>query len=469
MDAIKEIANFVVNRNFCDLPAEVVKHDKYLILDTLACGLAGAAAPGCRELAQWALETGGAEQATVLVFGGKIPAIHAGMVNATLFQALDFDDTHDKAIAHTHCTCLAAGLAVAEQLGNVCGERLITALTLGAEVMGRIGRSIHAPLRFNRTGTLASFGAATVAGKLMGLNVEQHSAAYGIAYAQTASTLQSNVDGALVKRMHPGFAVRCGITACQLALKGITGPVHVLEGPYGYMPLYENNDYDREAIVRDLGTEWDMLHIGLKPFPCARDAVGALEAGIMLHEKGIDHHQIRSVHIAMPEVAWRVSGKSYDDITGNPVVESILSAAWCGALGLAKGTAGLEDFSPEGVRNPEIRELARKVQLSVDASVPAASMVPVTMTAVMNNGREYSGVCRRLKGSWEAPLSLMEVERKLAMCAAASLYPISKKRLQKLSETVHRLEHLQDSADLVQLMLPEASPGLTDADRLTPA
>ncbi len=455
MDAIREIASFVRGLSFDDLPGTVVEHDKYLILDTLACGLAGSAAPGSRELARWALEIGGSAQASLLVFGGRLPAIHAGMVNATFFQALDFDDTHDRAIIHTHCTCLSTALAVAEYAKHIDGRQLLTSVVLGAEVMGRAGRSIRAPLRFNRTGTLAYFGAVTVAGKLMGLPEEELVAAYGIAYAQTASTLQSNIDGTLVKRMHPGFAVRSGIMACQLARLGITGPVNVLEGAYGYMPLYENNDYRRMELLCGLGTEWDMLNIGLKPYPCARDAAGALEAGIMIHGRGVDFRQIRSVDIAMPEVAWRVSGKPYDTITGNPVVESILSAAWCGALGLVKGSATLEDFTTEGVQNRDVQDMARRISLRVDNGAPAASMVPVAMTVTLTDGTTLSAICRELKGSWKKPMTREEVEHKLSLCAASSARPLSEERVRELTRTVMNLEEQENTADIVRLMVPE--------------
>ncbi len=455
MDAIRELASFVCKTSFTDLPCAVREHDKMLILDTLACGLAGSAAPGCRELVRWAKETGGAPQATMLVFGGRVPAVHAGMVNATLFQALDFDDTHDRAIAHTHCTCLSTALAVAESLGKVDGRRFLTAVVLGAEVMGRIGRSISAPLTFNRTGTLAYFGAVATAGKLMGLVEEELVAAFGIAYAQTGSTLQSNVDGALVKRMHPGFAVRSGIAACQLAALGVTGPVNVLEGPYGYMALYENGEYSRTDMLRGLGTEWDILHIGLKPYPCARDAAGALEAGILLHDQGVDFRRVRAMDIAMPEVAWRVSGKPYDAITGNLVVESILSGAWCGALGLIRGDATLKDFTAEGVQASEVQKLARKATLRADTTAPADAMVPVTMTVTLDDGSTRSAACRELKGSWKTPMTQKEAEHKLHACAASCLHPVSEERLRKLVRVIQSLEDRENVVEIVELMTPD--------------
>ena len=59
-------------------------------------------------------------------------------------------------------------------------------------------------------GDLAGFAAAITAGKLLGLTLEQLEHALGIVLPQASGTLQSNIDGALVKRMHPAFGVQGG-------------------------------------------------------------------------------------------------------------------------------------------------------------------------------------------------------------------------------------------------------------------
>lgn len=453
MDAILELAKFISRTTFDDIPGRVVEHDKLIIMDTLGVGLAGSSAPGVAELALWAKEMGGPAQSTVLVFGEKVHPMYAGMVNATMFQALDFDDTNDAAFLHSHCSCLSTALAVAEQKGGCSGKELLEAVILGAEVMGRIGRSCTGVARFTHTGTMAYFGATAVAGKLLGLSVEELVDAFGIMYAQVSTTLQSNIDGALVKRMHPAFGVRGALTACMLVKKGFTGAKNVLEGRYGYMSLYEAGRYERSAMLDGLGSDWDVMNIGIKPFPCARDCAGALECGIALHKKvGEDTARIRSVHIDMPEITWSVAGKPYTEISGNIVVESILSSAWCGALGLCRGTARLEDFTVEGTRDAAVAEVAAKTTLSVDRSAPPMDMTPVTMTVTCEDGSTFSHVCRRLTGMPDTLPDMESMQRKFRDCAEHARVPFERERQDRIIETALSLERCSDTDSLVKLM-----------------
>ena len=456
MDAILELAEFIRRTTFSDIPGRVLEHDKLIIMDTLGVGLAGSSAPGVAELAQWAKEMGGPARSTMLVFGEKVHPMYAGMVNATMFQALDFDDTNDDAFLHSHCTCLSTALAVAESLGGCSGEKLLEAVILGAEVMGRIGRSCTGLARFTHTGTMAYFGATAVAGKLLGLSVEELVDTFGIMYAQVSTTLQSNIDGALVKRMHPAFGVRGALTACMLVKKGFTGAKNVLEGRYGYMNLYESGQYDRKAMLDGLGSDWDVMNIGIKPFPCARDCAGALECGIALREQGkADLERIRSIHIDMPEITWSVAGKPYAEISGNIVVESILSSAWCGALGLCRGTARLEDFTPEGTRDAAVAAVAAKTTMSVDRSAPPMDMTPVTMTITYVDGTTASHTCRRLTGMPDTLPDMESMQRKFRDCAEHARMPFGRERQDRIIDMALNLEQCPDVGRLVELMCAE--------------
>lgn len=453
MDAIVALAEFIHATDFDTIPDPVIAHDKLIIMDTLGVGLAGSSAPGIAGLLEWAREMGGPQHSTVMVFGDKVHPMYAGMVNAAMFQALDFDDTHDGAFLHTHCTCLSTALAVAEWLGGCSGKQLLTAAILGAEVMGRIGSACKGVARFTHTGTIAYFGATAVAGKLLGLSVDELVNAFGIAYAQVSTTLQSNIDGALIKRMHPSFGVRGAITACMLQKKGFTGAKQVLEGKYGYMNLYAEGKFDRAGIVEGLGKEWDLLNIGFKPFPCARDAAGALECGIALHNRRqATPEQIRSVHITMPEITYAVAGKPYAEISGNIVVESILSSAWCGALGLCRGGAGLEDFTEEGTRDRLVASVAEKTTLGIDADAPPMGMCPVSMTVTYTDGSTASHTCATLKGMPSTLPSLDELKTKFRNCAAHAARPCSAQQQERIMETALALEQCADSSELITLM-----------------
>lgn len=194
----------MVSTDYEDIPADVIKYDKGIILDTLGVLMAGSSAPACKEIVELVRDMGGKPESSILVYGGKVPSMMATLANATMAQARDFDDTHDEAILHSHSSVLTTALAAAEATG-ASGKRLLTGVILGAEVECRIGVAIRTPLAFTRTGTLGYFGATAAAGKILGLSEEELLNAFGIMYSQVSTNLQPVVDGALVKRMHPGF------------------------------------------------------------------------------------------------------------------------------------------------------------------------------------------------------------------------------------------------------------------------
>src|SRR5262249_58220444 len=113
---------------------------------------------------------------------------------------------------------------------------------------------------------------------LLGLDVPTTRDALGIAYAQAASNMQAVHDGALVKRMHPGFGARAGITAALLAARGLTGARHVLEGPYGYLHLYERGAYRRERVPGGPRGPLEGTPPAPQPSPCPPHPHPALHA-----------------------------------------------------------------------------------------------------------------------------------------------------------------------------------------------
>ena len=441
MDAIQELAQYAYETRFEDIPQSVIDHEKLLLLDTLGVALAGSTAPGCREVVELMREYGGKGQSTFLVFGGKALAKHVAMANATLIQALDFDDNHDEACCHAHCSCLPPTLAMAEYMGGKTGKDVLEALILALEVQCRIGMGITSTIAFVRTGTLGFFGATVAAAKMMGLRFPQFIDALGIAYAQVSTTLQSNIDGALVKRMHPAFAVHAGIMSCQLAQKGITGAKGVLEGRFGYMNLYERGCFERAPLFKDLGSRWEVKSIGVKQYPCARDTHAAVDAACDFYREGIDPKRITAVRITMPDAAFRVSSKPYDDISGHAVVEAILSGAYCTAVAFHRGKVVLDDFTKERLHDADVVALAKKTTVVMDEEAGAKLKMPQTVQITLDDGRVLSKTCQVLKGHSTNMLTPEEIEEKFIQCCGHAVTPFPHGHQQKIMSDVKDLEN----------------------------
>ena len=77
MDITRKLAEFVYKTEYMDIPRNVRMVEKQSILDNIGIISGGADGDGCREFVEYAVEAaaGGREEATVLGFDIKLPAI----------------------------------------------------------------------------------------------------------------------------------------------------------------------------------------------------------------------------------------------------------------------------------------------------------------------------------------------------------------------------------------------------------
>ena len=299
MDATKALADNFVRVRYEDLPGEVVEHTKKQALDILGVALGGSSKAGIKELAGIVTDWGGKPESTIFCSGKKVPAPNAAQVNAAMAHALDYDDTGDGP-THQSVITVPTALAMAERQGKVSGKEFITAVALGADLMGRLGQAFrsgkktatvggHPGSGWHLTALYGYFAAAGIAGRLMGLDEEKILNALGIAYHQSAGNGQCVTEGALTKRMGPGFSVRGGITAALMAEKGITGAHEALEGEVGLFNLYHKGEYDPKPLTAELGKRFTGINALMKPYPCCKGT----HAYVALAETMVKKHDIK--------------------------------------------------------------------------------------------------------------------------------------------------------------------------------
>src|SRR5436309_290632 len=83
-----------------------------------------------------------------------------------------------------------------------------------------------------------------------------------------AGLLEANRTGGTVTRVHCGWAARRGVAAADLARHGLTGPPTVLEGHFGFLQAFCGDRAHPDAVVRGLGTDWELPRVVFKPYPC---------------------------------------------------------------------------------------------------------------------------------------------------------------------------------------------------------
>src|SRR5580698_4406414 len=152
-------------------------------MDVIGLSLAGAETPFGRSTRAAAIALSPPGPCRVLGTGDKLGVTTAAFANGAFSQALEFDDTHNESIVHMSSPAVAAALALSE-ICPVSGRDLITAIAIGNEISCRVGSV--APGQFHKrgfhpTGLFATFGAAYLASKILGLEAEAQARAAGIA------------------------------------------------------------------------------------------------------------------------------------------------------------------------------------------------------------------------------------------------------------------------------------------------
>ncbi len=449
----QKMARYLEQKNFDDLPDSSIRTAKRLILDTLATGIAGWEAPGCREAVEAATAWKQVNQgpATILGYKMKTTPAEAAFVNSTIMHALDFDDTLDSSALHTMVSVFPAALALGETNG-ASGKDLLTAVVLGVDVICRLAAAITNPLSWIRTATCGSFGAAAAAGKILGLSREELMNSFGIVYSQTAGNAQCLLDGSLVKRMQPAFASRAGVFSSLLARKGITGARYPFTGEYGFFNLYEGGQIDVERVVDNLGQHYGIMDLSIKPYPSCRMTHAAINAALLLNsKKEFGSSDIRQVEVRVSEMAAEMVGKPFV-IRNNPQVDAQFSIPYTVAVALLRGKPKLEDFTREMISEPEILQLSDKVAVTVDPALAVKDIEQVTLTVETKDGRQFSGKQQHLPGSPALPLTISECQEKFHNCVTFSRRQDFRRHENKIIDLVFNLEEIADISELTALL-----------------
>lgn len=459
-DASRLFAENFCNTSFGDLPEKVVDETKKQLLDFIGVAVGGFGQAGAAETRELALEWGGAEQATVFGCKTKLPAPMAAQVNASMAHSLDYDDVHEAAVMHPGVVTIPTALAMAEYTGGLSGRDFIQAVAVGGDMICRMGLATRPGDDIHQYGwhftTLNGFmTSAAVASRILGLPVDQIVYAIGIGYHQSCGNGQVIEDGALTKRLGPGFAVRGGIAAALLAKRGVTGAVNSLEGAKGYYKVYHGGCYSQEALTGELGSRFESANISIKPYPSCRGTHPTIDASLKLaRENNIDAAEIESIEI------W--CGKGTRGLLGEPLevkakprnfVDSQFSLAWGCATAFSKKQVSPAYFTETAIKDSDILAVASKVKISYEPRYDTGGLEPIRIEVRMKNGAVYNHEALNATGSPEHPVSFEGCVDKFNGCIEFSANPMPKENAGRLIEMVKDLENLADIRELLTLLV----------------
>jgi 2-methylcitrate dehydratase PrpD len=456
MDATFLFAKNIANTKYEDLPREVVEATKKQVLDLLGVALGGFSRPGPKELREIVRDWGGKEESTIFGCKQKVPAPNAAHVNATMAHALDYDDVHETAIMHPGVAIIPTCMAVAEQKGNLSGKELITASALGVDMMCRLALATTPGSRPLNTGwhltTLFGFlGAAGAAGRMLGLSEEKMVNGLGIAYHQCSGNGQCVIDGALTKRMGPGFSVKGGITAALLAEKGVTGARNCLEGEWGLYNLYHHGNYDAKVLTKDLGKYFEGINVAIKPYPCCRGIHPAIDAVLaLIKEHPIQAEDVQKIVLSVSKGHYQLLCEPEEaKLRPRTPVDAQFSIPWGVATAIVRKQVSLDDFTEMAIKNQEILKVTQKMSVKVDPRLNRSDKIEPTRVEITTKpGKSYTQEVEEPLGSLERPMSFGDCAKKFRDCAK----DLDNEKIGKVTELIYNLEKVTDIRKLINLL-----------------
>jgi 2-methylcitrate dehydratase PrpD len=306
----EKIVDFAINTRFEDLPREVVDALNKMVLDSIGCALAGHVVDRGKLAVELVEEFGGYPRASI-IGAHRTSLASAAFANGELINALDYDYI-GPLFPHVCPFVFPSCLAVAEDV-HATGKEFILALALAHEIGGRIGLSLtpgkvlkNEPPYYEEwprsSQAYTFFGGVAGAGKLLGLNANKMSNAFGIAGASApvpAETKNSKNSGPKIMLKYnswSGWASQLATVATLLANKGFTGDTTILDGEWGFWKIVAAPSFNVDILLGGLGETWHVADIGFKFYPtCVLNHLGLEGINRIMDQHGIKPEDIEEI------------------------------------------------------------------------------------------------------------------------------------------------------------------------------
>ncbi len=453
---IEKLAANALETRFENFDADTLESTKYRIIDTVGCLIGGSTDTGNPELVGLLRDEGGKEEATILVHGGKVPDGNAAMVNSVMSRSFDFEPVSPlvdgvNTPGHISGTTVPTAISMSEAV-NASGRELITALLVGDDIAVRIlaASGFGFTLGWDGTGTVNAFGAAAIAGRLLGLNKLQMRNAFGIVLNQIGSTFQIIWDGTTAFKLPQGLSARAGVFSAQLAKAGWTGPEDALFSKFGYYKMFTEGCQKPEDLSRDLGRAY-YTDGTIKPYPCCRIPHAAIDCALAIVRKhGIKAEEIQEVNLDLAQ-------GGIDHICGSPFKigafphgNAVFNYQYVVATAFLYGSVKPEHFTEKAIRDPRITDFIGKIKLTAS---PYVKFEAARLTVTLKDSREFTASCDAAKGDpRHNPMSKEEIIAKFWTNIEFSA-KISKQKATKLLQMLEKLEKLDSVRKLIPLLV----------------
>ena len=452
----RQISEYSVGLEFENLPEDVVHEVKRYMYDSIGCAYGGYHTRDVNIFRDIYMDIGGKGESTVLGFGDKLPAVNVTLINSLMVRALDFNDIYWKDDPSHPSDIIPAAWSVGE-LVNANMKHVIVAIVLAYEFEQRLCLFAKPGVRERKWhhATLTQFVSPIVAGKLLGLNVDQMVYAIGISGCHN-HTIGCPTAGKLtmMKNTVDPMAVQSGVFAALLAKNGYSGTEKIFEGKEGFMDAFigwnakdetlnptdmEGRDglsswsWDVDALIGGLGESYKIMECGMKAFPT--EALTHTHLSCLLNAMNgndLDYTDIKEVKVTCFAQAYDIL---FDPTKYRPESRETAdhSLPYCLAAAMVDKKITTESFSDEKLSDPRIFEVIDKIkgEPSQEFEKMFPEKQPSKVVVTTNDGRQFEEYLEYPKGDPREPMTMDDLENKFNSLAGEKFDAKSKAQIKE--------------------------------------
>ena len=460
----RELAQWVVEVSYDDLPPDVVDRAKGVTLHSLASVLLGSQMWAGQQAIQFitAEESGVPIGSTIMTDGTMVTKGGAAFANAEMAMAGGKLDSF-RMLTHPG-TSILPGAFVAAETGGASGRDFLTGLAVGYEVMERMAADFIPTVMsrgFHPGPVFGIFGAAVAAAKILNLTEDQVNSTIALCASLAASNVEGPRNGG--RALREGAAVRNAMMAVALAEHGHVGGDTVLEGDAGFYHSYAGDNKGKltysftgatettlDKITTALGQEWMFLETLYRIYSTAGYNIAHVDVTANLCEEyNIRYEDVERVEAVVnwletqyPSPAFpsrREDGAPRAGSTPYYTAYGVVQRGFPVLRNPLGGADGTQD-------PPEVLELMNRVTI-----IPSHEMTLFgpRITIYTKDGKHYTKQSTGREFMWD-----FEEEARRIRDVIPGL-PISHAQFEEIIETCRFLEQHDRADQLIQLTLKQ--------------
>lgn len=465
-----ELARYAAGLKFEDLPAEVVHQAKRSVLDTFGCAIAAFPSDASQILQSLAQDLGGKRESTIIGSGIKTTCLNALLANGAMVRYFDLNDTYAVAVRTFLTGChpsevIPTAVALAERQ-HLTGRDVITAIVVGYQLMVRFTDAVTSANTAEPTlgakgwmsDSIGAFVMPLVAGKLLGLSETQMENAMGI--SGSLNMIMGILDSpgeefTMTKNLRLPHTAYGGTKAALMAQKGFTGPVRVIEGKKGFIEAVTRGDFNLTRLTEPRA-HFSIMDMYYKPIAADANTHGHVSATLQL----VKEHDIKPEDVA--EVSVWASSRCVEH-TGDPVKRypknqetANHSSYYLTAVAITDRAVGPEQYTPQKLEDPRIRELIGKVTFTADPSLDSFRRAGISEIRT-RQGATFRARVEYPKGDPSNPMSDEELQGKFRSLVASYM---NERQIRRAIKAVYDLDKTDNIDEVMKtVVFASISPG----------